>query len=153
MEIAMNDTTGHGSGPKDNPPAANQVEILFEHRGREVRLLFSLYSGREQVYVDDRLVSDRRSWRFSSQHHFEAGGVRYVLEVDTKKSIRNVFLGLIDVRLLADGVLVDSDQFNGARYALNQLQTRRGWLLLLPCALAGGIIGFAVAYYALNHFL
>ncbi|ALJ28427.1 hypothetical protein AOT14_20520 [Stenotrophomonas acidaminiphila] len=149
----MNDTAGHGPDPKDNQPAGNQVEILFEHREREIRLLFSLYSGREQVYVDDQLVSDHRSWRFRNQHRFEAGGVRYVLEVHTKKSARNILFGIIDVRLLADGVLIDSDQFNGARYVLNQLHTRPGWLLLLPYTLAGGIIGSAVAYYALNHFL
>jgi len=153
METAMSDTANHAPEPKENPPAGNQVEIVFEHRGREIRLLFSLYSGREQVHVDDQLVSDHRSWRFRNQHRFEAGGVHYVLEVHTKKSARNILFGIIDVRLLADGVLVDSDQFNGARYVLNQLHTRRGWLLLLPCALAGSIAGFAGAYYVLNYLL
>jgi len=149
---------GNEPSQKDDRTSRNQTDILFEHQGREIRFLFSLYSGREQVFVDNHLVSDRRSWRFRNQHEFEAGGVHYVLEVDMKKNLRDIVLGVIDIRLLANGALVDSDRFNGARYILdgaanNRKLTGRAWLFLFACSLVGAIAGFAVGYFALDHFL
>ena len=150
--------SGHKKAPAGNLATVDQADIVFEHQGREIRLVFSLYSGREQVFVDNQLVSECRSWRFKNQHAFEAGDIRYVLEVSQKKSLRDIAMGVIDIRLLANGTLIDSDRFNGVRHVLdnaanNRKLTGSGWLLVLFCSLLGAIAGFAVAHFTLTHFL
>lgn len=134
-----------------------QGKVYFEHLGREITLVFSLASGREQVYVDNKLVSESRNWRFKSVHHFTAGGVSYALEVAMKKSLKGLISGILYIQLSANGTVVDSDQFHSTNHLLgvddsNPMTWKRGARTLLPFFAGGAIAGFAVAYLGLKYF-
>ena len=129
----------------------HQATVYFEHQGREIVVVFSLYSGQERIYVDGGLVSQSRNWHFSNTHRFSIGGVDYTVEIEMAKRLKNLLAGLLDIRLLADGEVIDSDQFRGTRYVLQGNQagrsmTWRSLLWLLPFFGVGAAVGFAVAY-------
>lgn len=146
-------------GDKDtNPKSRYQAKVYFEHLGREITLVFSLYSGKEQVYVDNQLVSERRNWRFKSVHAFNVGGVSYALEVTTIKSLKGLLSGIIDIQLKANGTVVDSDQVNsqqqlsGGENGNTSAKWKRVVRALMPFFAAGAIAGFAAAYLGLKYF-
>lgn len=136
----------------------HQATIYFEHLGREITLVFSLYSGKEQVCVDNQLVSESRNWHFKSVHVFHAGGVSYALEVVMKKNLRNLVSGIIDIQLRADGSVIDSDQFNSVGYLLggghsNAVVTwKRLAFSLLSIFAIGATVGAAVAFFSAKYF-
>lgn len=136
----------------------HQVEVYFEHQGREITLVFSLVSGHEQVFVDNQPVAQSRNWRFKSVHAFDAGGVNYALEVTIKKNLKSIFCGIVDVQLLANGAVVDSDQFNTSRYLVGTgkghqpFTWKRVLIWLLPFFAGGVVAGFALGHFGLKHF-
>lgn len=151
--------TEKNQGDKKAVPAGKyRAEVYFEHQGREIALVCSLYSGLEQVYLDSQLVSQSRNWRLRNVHLFSAGGVAYALEVAMGKGLRNLLHGLMDIQLKADGKLIDSDQFNSLQHVLGGDSQRAppSWkrllLSLLPFFIGGVILGFAVGYFGLKHF-
>ncbi len=149
----------NAQGDKDSTSQSRyQVKVYFEHLGREITLVISLYNGAEQVYVNNRLVSEGRNWRFKSAHAFQVGGVSYALEASIRRSLKGLRLGIIDVQLRADGTVIDSDQVNSSQHLLvgergnTPLTWKRLARTLLPFFVAGGVAGFAAMYFGLKYF-
>lgn len=145
-------------GDKIHSPAKwSQPEIYFEHQGREITLLFSLMSGREQVFVDNQPVAQARNWHFRNVHTFEAGGVSYALEVAVAKKLKNIFFGIVDIQLRANGTMIDSDHFNTMWYLSGRKDNHpRTWkrilLWLLPYFAGGMALGFGLGYFGFKGF-
>lgn len=115
------------------------VRSYFDVDDITISLWGSAWSGREVVRVDDRIVSDRRSFRMSTPHRFEYGGHRYELVL----SIESVLRGVYRVELYRDGVLVDSD--NAGYPMLDRRSGPRGWGVLTLLFVAGLLAGFGFA--------
>ncbi len=47
--------------------------FFFDIDGKKVAAHGSSWSGRELVFIDDELVSDKRNYRFNSEHKFKIG--------------------------------------------------------------------------------
>ena len=123
------------------------IECWFDVDDVTIRVWASNWSGREVVRVqnggDERIVSDKRSFRFSTPHEFDLHGHRYRLEFRVRP-------GMADIQLYRDGELIDSDlgDFRGIR--INPATGRLDWgwaikTLTVP-VLAGGLTGAAIGY-------
>lgn len=110
------------------------VRSYFDVDDITISLWGSAWSGREVVRVDDRIVSDRRSFRMSTPHRFEHGGHRY--EVDF--SIESVLRGRYRVELYRDGVRVDSDS---AGLAMLGGRSGSAGRYIVPLFFVAGVLG------------
>ncbi len=117
----MTNTTQPSRGGGGTRETAWQAVSYFEHRGLEIRCVFSPLSGREYIYVDDKLVSESRNWRAKSTHVFEVASTHYAVETQVKTTLRGLLAGAMTVKLRANGEVVDCDEFSYAEYA----KTRR----------------------------
>lgn len=127
--------------------ARSGIECWFDVDGIVVRYWASAWSGREIVSVvegeTERVVSDKRSFRFLTPHDFEIAGRRYRLEFQMK-------LGSLQLRLYRDGELVDSDVYAVESIRIDPATGRLDWRfagkkLLLPM-LGGLVVGLGFGY-------
>ena len=68
----------------------------FDYEGHHIAVHFSIWSGKEVIYVDDHPVSDKRNvLRFTSRHNIEIDGKPLVIELE----VENPFIYRVEVRL------------------------------------------------------
>lgn len=149
----MNNTV-LGTDKKDIHIKRGQAEVYFEHLGHEIIFLFSLYSGKKRVFVDDKLVSETRNWHFKSSHEFQIGGVYYELVLAIKKTLKGLLLGEATIELKANGQLIDSDEFNYMKISQKSgvFSWKKFFVNLVPYFIIGAFIGFSVSYFSLKFF-
>ena len=81
------------------------INAFFDIDDITIAFWGSAWTGREVVTVDDRVVSDKRSLRYVTEHHFEHAGIQYKLVFRVKSIMR----GEMQIELYREGKLVDSD--------------------------------------------
>jgi hypothetical protein len=68
----------------------------FDYEGHHIAVHFSIWSGKEVVYVDDHPVSYKRNLlRFTSRHNIDIEGKPHVIELE----VENPFIHRVEVRL------------------------------------------------------
>ena len=68
----------------------------FDYEGHHIAVHFSIWSGKEVVYVDDHPVSDKRNLlRLTSRHNIDIDSKPLVIELD----VENPFTYRVEVRL------------------------------------------------------
>ncbi|MEN1728296.1 MAG: hypothetical protein AAGJ52_07630 [Pseudomonadota bacterium] len=84
----------------------------FDVDGLIISFWASSWTGREIVRVEDeegaRIVSNRRSFKFTTPHEFTVGSDQYRLEAQ-------INFARVELRLFRNAALVDSDQFNPSK--------------------------------------
>src|SRR5699024_9321576 len=102
------------------PPDRFEVDSLFDHNGHVITLSTGLFDGAERVFVDDRLVSRKRNWKFRSSHAFNIDGVNYEITIAMPDGffhcLAGLFTGHFTVTLKADGEVVDRDEVRSIRH-------------------------------------
>ncbi|WP_113906643.1 hypothetical protein [Aliidiomarina celeris] len=130
-------------------------EVYFEHQGRTIKLWFSSFSGKEEIYINGELVSHSRSWRFKNTHRFTYEGTNYEVEVGVR-NWKCLFQGIYYIELRANGLLIDQDEIN-YMLTLGAMEDKKGkekfsWrkflLSLLPFFLFGAGVGFVVGFFS-----
>ena len=119
------------------------IESWFDVDDITIHIWGSAWTGREIISIQNggqpQVVSDKRSFRFTTPHEFDYGGQRYRVELQ-------VALGKANVRLYRNGELIDSDEWQDASLVVNPETGRLDWLAtakeLGMFVLAGGAIGF-----------
>lgn len=74
--------------------------FYFNLEGQEIRAYGSYLSGREEVYVNDNLVSKKRSLNFKSHHEFKLDEDTFEVEFN----VVNLLNGEIECVLIKNGV-------------------------------------------------
>ena len=105
------------------------IRAFFDIDDITIAFWGSAWTGREVVTVDDRVVSDKRSLRLVTEHHFEYAGIHYKLVFHLKSFMR----GLMQIELYREGELVDSDYWR--QMALIGVDPRTGEFSLWRTAL------------------
>ena len=104
--------------------ARSGIECWFDVDGVIVRYWASAWTGREIVSVvegdAERVVSDKRSFRFQTPHDFEVAGRPYQLNFRMK-------LGSLELRLYRDGELIDSDVYSNEAIRFDPATGRLDW--------------------------
>lgn len=125
------------------------IEAWFDVDDITIHVWGSTWSGREIVTVrqgeQERVVSNKRSWRFTTPHEFEHDGQHY-------RVLLLAGFGKAAVELSRNGVLIDSDQFNTSGIRIDPVTGKLDWKyafkeLALPL-LAGIAFGMAIATLA-----
>jgi len=122
------------------------IRAFFDLDDITISFWGSAWTGREIVMVEDRVVSDKRSFRFTTPHHFEHAGVDYTLVFEVVSMLRGEFR----VELYRKGVLVDSDCVRHNDLGVDPETGRfSGWRLarrLAPHFVLGMLAGAAAAF-------
>ena len=84
------------------PVTRNGYYFYFEFNGLSFRAGGSSFSGKETVYVNDELVSNKRSQSTLSEHEFSLNGDNYKLEFEVLDKIK----GELACRLYCNDKLV-----------------------------------------------
>lgn len=90
---------------------AHSTVSYFDHDEYTITCIASMLSGMEQVYVNDQLVSEKRSFRFKSVHNFMLGEKQASIIV----AVSSIFKGPYIIEFWLDGHKVDSDEWNYRR--------------------------------------
>jgi hypothetical protein len=86
-------------------PSASVLQglwFVFHHGNHRIALWTSSFTGREELYVDDALVAEKRTLALVSSFEFAVGATQYAVELST----RNLLRGISSCVLRADGVSV-----------------------------------------------
>lgn len=134
--------------PENSISMTNGGNFYFDVHGKQVRVWFSSFSGKKQIYVNDTLVSSNRSWRKMSSHEFTIDGARYKVRLGVR-SWSEAFKGIYIAELYREQQLIDQDEicFLGDRSADKPFSWKQFTWELAPWLIAGGLIGFLVGFF------
>lgn len=122
------------------------IQSFFDIDGITIEFWASGWSGKEEVRIDDRLVSELRSLRYRSSHDFEHGGHRYRIEMHCL----SLSTGTFRITLFRDEVEVDSDIGSYQNKDLlgpdGKVDWKKAWKKMLPVFLLSGLLGAAFGY-------
>ncbi len=127
--------------------AASRVISYFDLGEDSIRVETSILSGREWVYVNEKLVSNKLSWRFKTVHPLTVQG--QTVEVIVKLSGR--FRTAIQVELWVEGTLKDSDEWDLRRMTGTAPGQKKSWplqatlLIIFLSGIGWAFLGFKFA--------
>lgn len=123
------------------------IRCYFDVDGVTITVWGSAWSGREKVWVDDRLVSTAWSIRYTTEHVFEHDGRRYTVLF----KILSILKGDVRIELYRDGQLVDFDQATFQTVKVDPQTGRIAWGVelrsLLVWVLVGAGFGAVVGFF------
>ena len=116
--------------------------IVFKDNSKTIRIWGSGWTGREKIWVNDKLVSDRRSFGFNPWHRFDFDDHLYevIINVDGEN------FGAILVSILKDGVLTYRAQTNNVTKTKNGKPSLAYAISVLIGAIAGFLVMTAVLH-------
>ena len=122
--------------------------FYFDVKGNQVRVWFSSFSGGEKIYLNEALVSTKRSWRKLSTHEFAIDGERYAVKVGVR-SWGDAFKGIYISELYREQQLIDQDEILliGDRETGKAFSWKRFLWELTPWIVVGGLVGFLVGFF------
>ena len=122
----------------------NNIVSYFDFGEHCIKVETACLSGKECVFLDDQIVSERRNWKYLSVHHFTVDGKAAEVRVSTVSILK----GPIHIELYVGGVYVDSDEWDFKRI-MQQIRAGKKeqplWMLLLSL-FASGILGAILGY-------
>lgn len=139
------------------PTSANQTKNKFSISGWEsyfdlgddtIKVWGSTHTGLERVYLNGQLVSEKRNWRFNSNHVFPLNG----RQIEVKIIVVSMLSGKVRLEIWQDSELLDSDELSmdqvlaGTPFGRFKPQSFASWLVfILLFGGTGAVVGFLVA--------
>ncbi|BDF93345.1 hypothetical protein RC083_05085 [Pseudoalteromonas haloplanktis] len=121
-------------------------KFYFQDGDDQIACFGSYFTGKEEVYVNDELVSEKRSINVTSKHQFELSGNTF----NVKFEMHNILTGRLECSLYKNKKLVKSYQqsslFNNPKTSLK---------VMVGCflgGLAGGFILISILEFLLGEF-
>ncbi|WP_423185433.1 hypothetical protein ACO1PK_09705 [Alishewanella sp. d11] len=137
--------------PESSLTVMNGGNFYFDVNGQQVRVWFACFSGAEKIFINDKLVSRKRSWRKLSTHQFTLDGESYTLKVGVR-SWSEAFEGIYIAELYRGEQLIDQDEVHFL-HEYDDLKSHFSWKAcfkeLLPLVIIGGFVGYLVGYFIL----
>ncbi|NBB93730.1 MAG: hypothetical protein GVY32_11240 [Gammaproteobacteria bacterium] len=122
------------------------IRAFFDVDDITITFWGSAWSGLEEVRIEDRVVSRKRSLRFRTRHRFEHAGIRYEIEFRVVSMLR----GQMEIELYRNGELIDSDRVQQNKLGLNPETGRfslwRAAWQIAPFFLVGMLAGAGAAF-------
>ncbi len=139
------------------PTSANQAKNKFSISGWEsyfdlgentITVWGSTHTGLERVYLNGQLMSEKRNWRFNSNHVFQLDGQ----QIEVKIIVVSMLSGKVRIEIWRDGEQLDSDELSmdqvlaGTPFGRFKAQSVASWLVfILLFGGAGAVVGYLVA--------
>lgn len=108
--------------------------FYFDDEGTQIVVFASALSGKEVVFVDDEIVSSKRTFRLKATHSFEHKGHQYEVII----AMENLIKATLSCSLQKDGTLLN-------KTSKSFLQHSTGKLFLAYLCI-GAILGFGFAW-------
>lgn len=113
----------------------------FEDAGHEINVRCSSISGKESIFVDDKLVAEKRSFRRKSSLLFMLGNDKYEVEFN----VVNILKGETHCTLIKNDVHIKT--IKKALMKKNQLSGKNLWIKLPIYFLIGATCGYLSVKY------
>ncbi|WP_462146807.1 hypothetical protein [Pseudoalteromonas gelatinilytica] len=113
-------------------------KFYFQDGDNQIACFGHIMSGKEKIYVNDELVSEKRSFGFKSNHDFNYQGNAYAVKFE----MQNILTGKVECSFYKAGKLVK--QSTQTSLTDNPKQVA---LVTLGCFLGGAISGYAVVTF------
>ncbi|WP_126764643.1 hypothetical protein [Aliidiomarina iranensis] len=146
-----NQQEGNRNMPESSLKMFKGGNFYFDVNGQQVRVWFSSFSGKEEIYVNEALVSSNRSWRKISEHAFHLEGETYRVRVGVR-NWSEAFKGIYIAELYRGKELIDEDEINMIGDAKEPFSWRKFGIGLLPWLIGGFIVGFLGSKFAFSLF-
>ena len=121
----------------------NHSISFFDVGEHVIRVEASYLTGKERVYVDDELVSEKLTWRFQSEYQFQLDGK----DVIVRLKVASMLTGPVAITLIVNGEVVDADIWNLKRILKTNATSQVWWktlLIIFALGLIGGVVGYFV---------
>ena len=105
--------------------------------GHQLAVYGSYFSGKERIWLDDELVSEKNSMKLRSRHGIDIEGQTYEIDFGFK-SIWALLLGEFSLDIHSQGETL----FSGTKAMLTRKQTM---VAFLASFIAGGLAGYLLA--------
>ncbi|MGE6448406.1 hypothetical protein [Pseudoalteromonas tetraodonis] len=111
-------------------------KFYFQDGDNQIACFGSYFTGKEEVYINDDLVSSRRSVNIKSSHKFDFENSRYQVKFD----MLNILTGRLECTLYKDQEVL-------AKQVQSSLPSdpKKAAFFILGCALGGAVFGYTTA--------
>lgn len=134
---------GNRNMPESSLEVLKGGNFYFDLNGQQLRVWFSSFSGKEEIYLNEELISTNRSWRKMSTHEFHFAGEFYRVRVGVR-SWGEAFKGVYVSELYRGEQLIDQDEI--VLFQDEQTKEPFSWtkfaIGLVPWLIGGFIAGF-----------
>jgi hypothetical protein len=116
-------------------------KFYFQEGDNQIACFGSFFSGKEDVYINDDLVSTKRNFGFKSVHKFEFEGTKYSVIYELKNAIS----GKLDCSLLKGNMQIATQS-----QSLFSENPKKAAITVLWCFIVGfafGGLGYAFSYF------
>ena len=77
----------------------------FDVGKKTIRISGSNFTGYECVFINEKLVSQKRNWTFKSTHKIKLNDVDYEVAIE----LLSIFRPKINIKLIKDNIIIDED--------------------------------------------
>jgi len=111
-------------------------KFYFQDGDNQIACFGSYFTGKEEVYINDDLVSSRRSVNIKSSHTFDFENSQYQVKFD----MLNILTGRLECTLYKDQEVL-------AKQVQSSLPSdpKKAAFFILGCALGGAVFGYTTA--------
>ncbi|MBE0377969.1 hypothetical protein PPRY_a0574 [Pseudoalteromonas prydzensis ACAM 620] len=117
-------------------------KFYFQDGDDQIACFGSYFTGKEEVYINDELVSEKRSINVTSKHQFELSGNTF----NVKFEMHNILTGRLECSLYKNKKLVKS---------LEQTtlfsNPKKSALFIAGCFVVGFTVGYIISTLALGN--
>lgn len=113
-------------------------KFYFQDGDNQIACFGHIMSGKEQIYVNDELVSEKRSFGFKSHHDFNYQDTAYAVDFE----MQNILTGKLECSFYKAGKL--AKQSTQTALTDNPKQVA---MVTLGCFIGGAIFGYAVVTF------
>jgi len=111
-------------------------KFYFQDGDDQIACFGAFFSGKEEVYVNDDLVSSKRSSKCVSKHTFNFDGSAYQVKFD----MQNILTGRLECTLFkAEKTIAQQTQCSLPS------DPKKAALFIIGCSLVGAVFGYTIA--------
>jgi hypothetical protein len=120
-------------------------KFYFQDGDNQIACFGSFFTGKEEVYINDDLVSSKRSMGFKSKHQFEFAEMNYQIEFEMK----NILSGRLECTYFKNNQLLEQQEQTSISLIKDP---KKAVLFVGGCFLVGFLSGIA-GYFFLSVIL
>jgi hypothetical protein len=110
-------------------------KFYFQDGDNQIACFGNFFTGKEEVYINDDLVSSKRSMGVKSKHQFEFAGMGYQIEYEMK----NILSGRLECTFFKNKQLVEQQEQTSISLIKDP---RKAVLFIGGCFLVGLLSGY-----------
>lgn len=121
----------------------NGLQVEFDLKKRKLEFWGGIFSGKEKVILDGATISEGKSYKTKSSHHFKIDEIAHTIEIESADLLKGEF----NVRLYEEGGLIQG-------YKMNYNRPKTKAMIPIYFLLTVGLVfGFTIASGIVSKFI